>query len=213
MEWTKENVARKDFGGTASYVAGRGKEFLARHLNGGERRLADFGVFYGRNLPPLCELATGGTVFGVDTEEAAPAVARARASFPTVQFRQSALADKIPFEDGELNGGLCWRVLHNLHRPGELTAALGELHRVLSPGAPLLVSVRAIEGLSDAPKPLEASDGAGGTRIDLYFTEIACRRIFGDAGFTVLHVEKVVEIGTSDGNPYSNDYWALHLIR
>lgn len=217
MEWTPENVARKNFGGASVYVAGPGKQFLLDNQNGFQRRLGDFGVFYGRNLPSLIEVANGGQVIGVDHPNARSAVKRAALDFPAVTFVEAAMAIRIPLADNIFTGGLCWRVLHNLGKPGELQQALGELRRVLALGAPLLVSVRGKEErirCCTEPVLLEQTDGAGGTRHDLYFSQLACRLMFTRAGFEVEGaVRLITESGTSDGNPYSNDYCVIHLVR
>lgn len=214
MEWLPENVSRRDFGGTSVYVAGPGKEFLTSWLNGESRVLADFGVWTGRNLPPLIELAgVRGLVHGYDHPNARPAIEQARALHPQVEFHEGELTD-LPFWDQVFSGGLCWRVLHNLKERGQLERALRELHRVLKPEAPFLVAVRSFD-YHQMPRPilLRTQNPAGVERFDLCFSELTCCTVFAQAGFKVHHLELVTEEGCSDGMPYPNVYWACHLVR
>lgn len=213
MEWTPENVARRDFGVTSRYVAGSGRDFLAAHLNGEPRVLVDFGTWTGRNLPPLLALAgAGGTVIGYDHPNAAPAVATARQTHPTVTFCEGTLTE-LPFADGEITGALCWRVLHNLKEPHALGRALAEFRRVLRQGAPFLVSVRATGEEHPEPAFVRSHNPTGVVRWDLCFSELACEVVFVRAGFELVHEELVTEVGCSDGEPYANTYRTLHLLR
>lgn len=213
MEWTKQNVRRRNFGGTSEYVAGPGLAFLKNHYQVGA--VADIGVWDGRNLPLLVKLVEErGVVYGYDHPEAEPAVLEASIRFPGVSFKMGEII-ALPFNNGELSAVLCWRVLHNLTAPGQLDVALRELYRVLKIDAPLLIAVRAFnqERPWSRPMLLETKNPLGVCRTDLCFTGSACEVVLSNAGFKVKNIQLLCEEGTSDGLPYENKYWAINCVR
>ncbi len=78
----------------------------------------------------------GARAVGIDLS--AGMVAIGRKLFPEVEFRRGDLL-RLPAGDGEFGAAVAFYSIIHL-APGELGAAFTEMHRVLSPRAPLLVS-------------------------------------------------------------------------
>lgn len=192
---------------------GAGREFLRQHINGqSPHRLADLGCWTGRNTPVLLDLAMPQSeVYGVDGHWARDAVKKMQQKNATVQVVEATLAS-LPFPDRHLCGALCWRVLHNITTPGALAETLQEFRRVLCPGSPLVVAIRALpsemEGVNGVPVLRQA-----GTREDLYFSRNALEDTFNVAGFNVQHAKAIFEGEEVDGQAVMNRYWAVHLLR
>jgi SAM-dependent methyltransferase len=100
-------------------------------------RILDAGCGSGRNM---VELARLGEVSGVELSPASADVARARRVGEVVEG--SLL--QMPFAEDAFDFAVCLDVIE--HLPDD-RAALGELRRVLAPGAPLLVTVPAYQWL------------------------------------------------------------------
>ncbi|MER7519175.1 class I SAM-dependent methyltransferase [Streptomyces sp. NPDC126499] len=96
--------------------------------------LADLGCGPGHVAAWLAE--RGPAVVGVDLSPAMVAIGRERC--PGVEFREGDLL-RLPARDGEFDGAVALYSLIHLS-PDELGPALAEIHRVLRPGGPLLVS-------------------------------------------------------------------------
>lgn len=103
-------------------------------------RVADVGCGPGH---VAAHLARGGlSPIGFDLTSAMLRVARsASPSVPLV----GAELPRVPVRDGGCSGALCRYVVHHIARPA-LGAALGELRRILVPGAPLLLVAQGGEG-------------------------------------------------------------------
>ncbi|MFF2354675.1 class I SAM-dependent DNA methyltransferase [Kitasatospora sp. NPDC058115] len=68
----------------------------------------------------------------------------ARAAHPEIPFRVGSLLD-LPYGDGALSGVVAWYSI--IHTPAEhLPRAFAEFHRVLAPGAPVVLAFQAGEG-------------------------------------------------------------------
>ncbi|MET9954313.1 methyltransferase domain-containing protein [Streptomyces sp. NPDC006339] len=96
--------------------------------------LADLGCGPGHVAAWLA--GRGCAVVGVDLSPAMVAIGRER--HPEVAFREGDLL-RLPARDGEFDGAVALYSLIHLS-PAELGPALAEIHRVLRPGGPLLVS-------------------------------------------------------------------------
>ncbi len=200
-------------GSPSPHVGGAGRHFLGQNRQSGP--VADLGVWEGRNLPPLLSLAA--PVIGYDTPDAKPAVSAARVRFPAVEFREGSFW-ALPFQDQELGGALCWRVLHNLTAKWELVVALREINRALQPDAPLLVAVRSEERADarDAPRIYErrSDNGAGLERVDLYFTPSALRLLAWTLGFQTRGIRECVEgYERINGQEIKHPYLVAELIK
>ena len=213
MLWTPENAGQRDLGSLSSYVNTAGRAFLSQHLNGDGRRLADLFCWAGRNLPVLSDLAgQEGRVIGVDHPNASSAVAKARGTFPGVDFREGIFS-RLPLADAELNGALCWRALHNAASQVELKTVLREILRVLAPGAPLLVAVRAMTGDSEHLVRRLRGEGGDGQHRDWHFSRRCCQEVFTTAGFQVVRIAETTESAMVCGQEVTNIYWAVHLLK
>jgi SAM-dependent methyltransferase len=106
-------------------------------LVAGDGPVADLGCGPGRTTARLASL--GLPVFGVDLSESMLAIARREN--PQLRFVQgSMLALDLP--DGTLSGALSF--YSSIHTPADrLPDLFAEFHRVLAPGAPLLVAFQA----------------------------------------------------------------------
>ncbi|MCA9700584.1 MAG: class I SAM-dependent methyltransferase [Myxococcales bacterium] len=207
------------------YVTHEGFPFIGKHVETG-CTLADFGCWGGRHLEGLREIAgPDGKILAIDggwaferlaTLYAKPLVS---ADDSIVEVRIMGVSDLDEFDDGTIDGAICWRVLHNLTEPGELERTLRGFNRVMVRGAPLLVATRAADGeLHDndlsVPQYCRSRPIEGGPeRGDLYFTEAAVRTVFSAAGFRVEGVDACEGHETVRGQRLSNRYWAARLRR
>ncbi|MFE7194342.1 class I SAM-dependent DNA methyltransferase [Kitasatospora sp. NPDC057541] len=100
----------------------------------GGGRVAELGCGPGRITGHLAAL--GLEVTGLDLSP--QMVELARAAHPEIPFRVGSLLD-LPYGDGELSGIVAWYSI--IHTPAEqLPRAFAEFHRVLAPGAPLVLA-------------------------------------------------------------------------
>ncbi|MCH5676645.1 class I SAM-dependent methyltransferase [Streptomyces gilvus] len=103
----------------------------------GEGPVADLGCGPGRTTGRLAAL--GLDVYGLDLSESMLAIARREN--PGLRFEQGSMLD-LDLPDGSLAGASCW--YSSIHTPVDrLPALFAEFHRVLAPGAPLLVAFQA----------------------------------------------------------------------
>lgn len=99
--------------------------------------MADLGCGPGRTTARLAAL--GLPVFGVDLSESMLAIARREN--PELRFEQGSMLE-LDLPDGTLAGALSF--YSSIHTPVDrLPALFAEFHRVLAPGAPLLVAFQA----------------------------------------------------------------------
>ncbi|WP_228989660.1 class I SAM-dependent methyltransferase [Streptomyces sp. DH8] len=132
-DWTRDELAAKPLErGLLTAFA----ELAARTAeDGGGLPLADVGCGTGRVTGYLHGLGLGIEVFGIDL--APRMLAEARKDHPGLRFEEgSMLALDLP--DASLGGLLAW--YSTIHVPDEeLPLAFAEFHRVLAPGAPVLL--------------------------------------------------------------------------
>lgn len=103
----------------------------------GDGPVADLGCGPGRTTARLAAL--GLPVFGVDLSESMLAIARREN--PGLRFEQGSMLE-LDLPDGALAGALSF--YSSIHTPvDQLPALFAEFHRVLAPGAPLLVAFQA----------------------------------------------------------------------
>lgn len=198
------------------YVQKDGVDFISQYLTG-DSTLVDFGAWGGRNLEALLTLKK--KVAATDLISARPAMAKARERFPEVQFFEVPLT-ALPFGCNTIGGGICWRVLHNLIGTAEVINSLKEINRVLVPGAPLLIAVRAEDEASSGGfwKKIysyikQKPNGAGGFRSDIYFTEKSLNLLATLMGFSVVYMTKIWEKESINGQEISNRYLVAHLLK
>jgi SAM-dependent methyltransferase len=189
--------------------------------------LVDFGCWSGRHLRLLERVGrecseykdqARETVVGIDQPFAKERVAEARRAHPGFQVFDTGIAN-TGLGASSVDAAICWRVLHNLTAPGELTAAIAEFRRVLRDRAPLIVAVRAAFSWMDsedrtrsAPVPVLARTySTTGDRDDMYFSERACHDFFSFYGFDVEHVDRFEERELVNGHPIENDYWMIRM--
>ncbi|MDT5064322.1 MAG: hypothetical protein QOK02_477 [Mycobacterium sp.] len=175
-------------------------EVVARLRSAGSRKVADIACGTGiladrieRELHPDTEAseATGGfnagaseatgrfEVYGVDMSDGMLAQAKARSS--RVQWLKGP-AEQLPFADGALDAVVTTSAFHFFDQP----AALAEFHRVLGPGG--LVAVATI-----SPAPPQALQWLSDSRFTPAHSPspTQMRKLFEDAGFTVLDQHRV----------------------
>jgi ubiquinone/menaquinone biosynthesis C-methylase UbiE len=115
-------------------------------------------------------------VYGVDMSEGMLNQARSRSS--VVQWRRGP-AEQLPFDDGALDAVVTTSAFHFFDQP----AALREFHRVLSPGGLVAVStMSARQPLLPAASRLKPAHNP---------TTAEMRRLFEDAGFTIVEQHRV----------------------
>ncbi|KUL28312.1 class I SAM-dependent DNA methyltransferase [Streptomyces regalis] len=103
----------------------------------GDGPVADLGCGPGRTTARLAAL--GLNVFGLDLSESMLAIARREN--PGLRFEQGSMLE-LDVPDGSLAGALSF--YSSIHTPvDQLPALFAEFHRVLAPGAPLLVAFQA----------------------------------------------------------------------
>ncbi|WP_217205807.1 class I SAM-dependent methyltransferase [Streptomyces sp. AC550_RSS872] len=112
-------------------------ELVERSGVGEDGLVADLGCGPGRTTGRLASL--GLNVFGLDLSERMIAIARREN--PGLRFEQGSMLD-LDLPDGTLAGALSF--YSSIHTPVDrLPALFAEFHRVLAPGAPLLVAFQA----------------------------------------------------------------------
>ncbi|MFH0516501.1 class I SAM-dependent methyltransferase [Streptomyces sp. M41] len=112
---------------------------LFAELVDGDGPVADLGCGPGEATAHLAAL--GLPVFGVDLSESMLAIARR--DNPRLRFEQGSMLE-LDLPDGALSGAMSF--YSSIHTPMEkLPALFAECHRVLAPGAPLLVAFQAGE--------------------------------------------------------------------
>jgi SAM-dependent methyltransferase len=218
-----------DISGASTYLRQLGAPFLSSQLAASDELdaerpvLVDFGCWSGRHLRLLERVAesNGSTtgdarerVIGIDEPHARERLEEAMKTYRGFQISDCGIAT-TGLGTSSVDGGLCWRVLHNLTELGELRDALVEIRRVLKDGAPMVVAVRAAQRwmLSDAPFPVAYRTHSLGTeRDDMYFTEAACRTMFPLYGFRVEDLTQIEEGERYRGHEATNTYWMIFLI-
>ncbi|MGW1952261.1 class I SAM-dependent methyltransferase [Streptomyces sp. NPDC001920] len=112
---------------------------LFAELVDGDGPVADLGCGPGQATAVLASL--GLPVFGVDLSESMLAIARRE--HPGLRFEQGSMLE-LDLPDGALSGAMSF--YSSIHTPVErLPDLFAEFHRVLEPGAPLLVAFQAGE--------------------------------------------------------------------
>jgi len=164
-------------------------EVVARLRSAGSRRVADIacgtGILADRiqrelHLDTGASVATGGfEVYGVDMSDGMLAKAKDRSSHVTWL---KGPAEQLPFDDGALDAVVTTSAFHFFDQP----AALAEFHRVLAPGG--LVAVATI-----SPAPPQALQWLSDSRFTPAHSPspTQMRKLFEDAGFTVLDQHRV----------------------
>lgn len=177
--------------------------------------LADFGCWAGRHIGLLKELSgEKGQVFGIDEEFAKERLEAASNTYrERVQFIDQGIA-QTKLSPYSIDGAICWRVLHNMTRRGELSQALTTITKLLKPGAPFVVAVRkAFDWISqecDQPQLLRTFQ-QDGEREDLYFTERSIVRLFGIYDFGVEEIISFSEDELVDSVTVINDYFMVKM--
>ncbi|MFC5668099.1 class I SAM-dependent DNA methyltransferase [Kitasatospora misakiensis] len=109
--------------------------------------VAELGCGPGRITGHLADL--GLDVRGLDLSPRM--VELARAAHPAIPFEVGSLLD-LPYGDGELAGIVAWYSI--IHTPaGELPRVFEEFHRVLAPGAPIVLAFQVGDGALRVDNP------------------------------------------------------------
>ncbi|WP_406113521.1 class I SAM-dependent methyltransferase [Kitasatospora purpeofusca] len=113
----------------------------------GGGRVADLGCGPGRITGHLAGL--GLDVCGLDLSPRM--VELARAAHPAIPFTVGSLLD-LPYGEGELAGIVAWYSI--IHTPaGQLPRVFAEFHRVLAPGAPVVLAFQVGDGALRLDRP------------------------------------------------------------
>ena len=169
---------------------------LLRDVTG---RVLDVGPFIGILSERI--IAQGGKeVYGIDAHEAALKLAAKRGVVPVLADVED---EGVPFQDGWFDGAVMGDVLGYLM---DANFVLGEIHRVLKPGAkfvltaPNLVSVgnRLLALLGHGPYDLDVRPFGGGYQ--RYYTFDSVRMILQSRGFEVVSIET------------NHVHWPLHRL-
>ncbi|NYI05054.1 methyltransferase domain-containing protein [Allostreptomyces psammosilenae] len=160
------------------------------------QRAVDVGSGIGRAVAELA--GTGVRAVGLEPDEAMVRLARERFPddrFPTAGFRVGR-AERLPFDDGSMDGYRAERVLHLLADPA---VALAEARRVLRPGGRVVLlgpdlsmaALDADDAATTAAVVAAHADGVPSPRAARAF-----RRLLLDAGFVDVEVEAHTELHT-----------------
>ena len=109
------------------------RDFVLRELQAGWRVL-DLGCGDGRFTGAIAA-AGAASVVGVDIS--AEAIGRASASYPSLEVREIAVGEGLPFADGEFDCVFCSEVIGQVV---DVVGLLSEARRVLKPGGRLLLT-------------------------------------------------------------------------
>ncbi|MEU9047992.1 MULTISPECIES: class I SAM-dependent methyltransferase [unclassified Kitasatospora] len=143
-------------------------------------RVLDVGCAFGRDTALLAE--RGLRAEGVDLTSAF--VARAQELHPQLTFARMDARD-LAFPDASFAGVWCQATLLHL-KDEDVSAALAEFHRVLTPGGALFVSFK--EG--DGEEEIVEKFSSGSARFYRYQTVRSVTGLVGQAGFRVAAVER-----------------------
>ena len=148
--------------------------------------VGDLGCGTGALLPVLAPHVAA--VIGVDGSDEMLAAARHRArAFANVDLRRGSL-EALPLDSGSLDAAVMMLVLHHVPSP---VPALAEAHRVLKPGAPLLVVDMA------AHEREEYRQRMG--HVWLGFPEDLIRRFVDQAGFASVRIDALAPAAEAKG--------------
>jgi len=131
-------------------------DYFAASLRG-DRRVLDVGCGTGRFLPILANLMCD--VEGIDLSP--NMVRQAQKIHPSFATKVANLTD-LPFEDSSFDGYFAWYSTIHCH-DGDLNATIREAHRILRPGASILMAFQSGSGVQD----LSGSSRARGYAISL----------------------------------------------
>jgi len=154
-------------------------------------RVVDVGCGAGRAVAELTD--QGVQAIGLDPDETMIATARHR--WPQATFHIGD-AGALPFGDGELHGYRADKVFHELADPA---AALGEAHRVLTPGGRIVLLGQDWDAFiidSDEPALTRAIVHARADSITNPHAARRCRNLLLEAGFSDVTVEVYVGVFT-----------------
>ncbi|MCX3064066.1 class I SAM-dependent DNA methyltransferase [Streptomyces beihaiensis] len=140
--------------------------FAERATKPGAGPVADIGCGPGLITQLLHEL--GVDAFGIDLTPRM--VQLASAAYPHLAFTEGTMTD-LDLADGSLGGAVAWySVIHT--PPPLLPRVFSEFHRVLTPGAPLLLAFQV------GDEPLRLTE-AFGEKVDLLFRRLTPERVTG----------------------------------
>ena len=133
--WSREGKAIPECDPTIAHRKRLLSLALTRFLPPNQRmaRMLDAGCGNGEFTGYIKQL--GLDVTGIDI--AAPAIERARTSFPDIVFHTASLEDQLPFPDMEFDAVWCTEVLEHIF---DIHACLSEFNRVLHQGGILIVT-------------------------------------------------------------------------
>ena len=148
--------------------------------------VGDLGCGTGALLPVLAPHVA--SVIGVDASDEMLAAARHRAqAFANVDLRRGAL-EALPIDSASLDAAVMMLVLH--HVPSPVTA-LAEAHRVLKPGAPLLIVDMAAHDREEYRQRMG--------HVWLGFSEDLIRRFVDQAGFGSMRIDALAPAAEAKG--------------
>jgi ArsR family transcriptional regulator len=148
--------------------------------------VGDLGCGTGALLPVLAPHVAA--VIGVDGSDEMLTAARHRAgAFANVDLRRGSL-EALPLDSGSLDAAVMMLVLHHVPSP---VPALAEAHRVLKPGAPLLIVDMA------AHEREEYRQRMG--HVWLGFPEDLIRRFVDQAGFSSIRIDALAPATEAKG--------------
>ncbi len=176
--------------------AGRGESMERGHRPVGEQaiekmsvrddaRVIDIGCGSGWASRLLAEKAMSGRVVGIDISDEMIRVARvASTDFSNLEF-QVASAEELPFENNEFTHAFS---MESLYYYADVSRALKEIHRVLTPGGWFVTVVDLYQENEPSHQWIEKLN------VPVHLLSVAqYHSLFGQAGFVNIHDERILD--------------------
>lgn len=185
------------------------------------KSVLDLGSGTGRNAFYFAELGAG-SVLGYEISDTANKLAKERAEqaglSSQLKYRKQDMGTAFPIADESIDIILDITSSNSLDERGR-ASYLCESYRVLRPGGIFFVKALCKDGDQNAKNLLKMSPGGEADtyymkELDLYervFSREDFVRMYGDAGFSVLNIEKKTSYSSLNGRSYKRNFLIAYL--
>jgi ubiquinone/menaquinone biosynthesis C-methylase UbiE len=182
--------------------------------------MLDLGSGTGRNAYYFAEL--GARVLGIEISATAVRIAKERAAAAgldkLIEYRKQDMAAMIPCKDASVDIILDITSSNSLDEKSR-SAYLKECFRVLKPGGFFFLKTLCKDGDQNAKNLLKMSPGKERDmyymkELDLYervFTREDLTKLYTEAGFTILELEKKTSYSSLNDRSYKRNFWICYM--